>query len=477
MLALRDYQEGFVARIRQAFSRHRRVLAVSPTGSGKTVAFAYITTSAAAKGKRVAIVAHRTEIVGQISDALDSMGVRHGRVQPGHNHTNDPVQICMIQTAVRRLDWMDAPDLIIVDEAHHAISNSYQAMLTRWPSAKILGVTATPQRLDGRGLGRMFDDMVLGPTPSELIKSGWLAGYDYLAPPSSVDLSHVSTRAGDYATDELAEAIDKIVITGDAVAHYKEFIAPRSAIVFAVRVDHAGHVAEQFCASGISAASVDGTMDRVVRRDRIEGIGNGKYQVLTSCALISEGLDVPSVGGVILLRPTKSLALHLQTIGRALRPKSDGSRATILDHVGNIHRHGLPDAPRRWSLDDKKRKSESAPVKQCEVCYRIFPAGPGWRDGQVCPEGSPDGCVLVVPDPAERGIVEVPEQIDGRLIQVTTTPDWARGCDILTARGAEFKALMQHADTFEKMDQIRKVRGYHHGWTKHAWGNRSREQT
>lgn len=476
MISLRDYQEGFVARIREAFARHRRVLAVSPTGSGKTACFAYITASATEKNKRTLVIAHRTEIVAQIGEALDGFGVRHGRIQPGHRHTNDRTQIAMIQTLARRLDMSDAPDLIIVDEAHHAISDSYQAILKRWPQAKILGVTATPQRLDGRGLGRMFDDMVLGPTPGELIKAGWLAPYDYLAPPSSVDLSKISTQAGDYATDELSEAIDKVVITGDAVQHYKDYIAPRSAIVFAVRIDHAGHVAEQFCASGISAASVDGTMDRVVRRDRIEGIGNGKYQVLTSCALISEGLDVPSVGGVILLRPTKSLALHLQTIGRALRPKADGSRATILDHVGNIHRHGLPDAPRRWSLDDKKRKSESAPVKQCEVCYRIFPAGPGWRDGQECPDGSPDGCVLVTPDPAERGIAEGPEQVDGQLIQVTTTPVWARGCDILTARGAEFKALMQHADTYEKMDQIRKVRGYHYGWTKHAWGNRSHEQ-
>ncbi len=466
---LRPYQESLVGAIRAGFAQHRRVLAVSPTGSGKTVCFAYITNGAAANGNRVIIVAHRAEIVAQISGALDGLGVRHGRIQPGHTMTDDVVQVAMVQTLARRLDRATAPALLVIDECHHAVAGTWQRVTDAWPTTKILGFTATPARLDGRGLGNAFDTLVLGPLVRDLIDGGFLAKYTYLAPPQQVDLSDIKTEMGDYAIHDLAEAMDKSTITGDAVAHYRDHLAGRPAIAFCVTVAHAEHVAAQFAEAGYRAASVDGAMSREERLDRIHGIGNGRYQVLTSCELISEGVDVPVVSGAILLRPTKSLGMYLQQVGRVLRPKPDGSGAVILDHVGNVHRHGLPDQERVWSLDaKKKKKQEPNPVAQCEQCFHCFASGaPGWRELADCPDGRPDGCILNVPEPAVR---EGPVHVDGKLEIVTSAPAWAGGADI--SRGP-LAPLLAKAQTKEQLAAIAKIRGYKRGWIKHILAARA----
>ena len=351
-VTLRPYQEDMVAKIRHAFRTYKRVLAVAPTGSGKTRTFAYITQAAADKGNRVIVMAHRQEIVTQISGALD------------------------VQTLARRIEKIPKPTLLVIDEAHHGTSGAYQKIAEAWPDIKTLGVTATPRRLDGKGLHRCFDDLVQGPEMADLIAEGFLAGYILLAPPQVADLTVISTRMGDYSTDELAEAMDKSVITGDAVNHYRTYLNGKPAIVFCVTVEHAEHVAAQFRDAGYRAASVDGKMDRAQRRSLINGIGNGELNVLTSCELISEGVDVPVVAGAILLRPTKSLGMYLQQVGRCLRPKPDGSKAIILDHVGNALQHGVPDMVRPWTLSDKKKKDAPPPVSQCEVCYKVFQTRP-----------------------------------------------------------------------------------------------------
>lgn len=469
---LRSYQESLVGAIRAGFARHRRVLAVAPTGAGKTITFAYITAGAAAKGNAVYIVAHRAEIVAQISQALDAQGVRHGRIQPGHTMTDDPVQVAMVQTLARRLDRVPPPALLVVDECHHAVAGTWQRVTDAWPATKVLGVTATPARLDGRGLGNAFDTMVIGPLVRELIDGGYLAKFTYLAPPQQVDLSDIKTEMGDYALNQLADAMDKSIITGDAVGHYRDHLAGRPAIAFCVTVAHAEHVAAQFAEAGYRAVSVDGTMTREQRLDRIQGIGNGRYQVLTSCELISEGVDVPVVSGAILLRPTKSLGMYLQQVGRVLRPKPDGSAAVILDHVGNVHRHGMPDAERQWTLDTKRKKPvDPDPVAQCEVCYQCFASGkPGWRALVECPDRYrdlagglrlPDGCILAVPEVAAR---EGPLHVDGKLEVITSTPAWAGGADI--SRGP-LGPILAAARTPEQLAVIAKIRGYKRGWIQH----------
>lgn len=449
---LRDYQQSAIAGVRRAFGGRRRVLFVLPTGGGKTVVFSWIAHKAGLRGKRILIVAHRREIIEQISRALASMDVPHGLVIPDTEMTDDQVQVAMIQTAARRLDKLAVPDLLIVDEAHHAVAGSWQK-LTDWlpDDSLILGVTATPQRLDGKGLGDAFDVIVEGPQTADLIAAGHLSRFDYFAPPPKVDLSAVRTRMGDYAVDALATAMDRPTVTGDAVQHYAKFLAGRPAIAFCVSVDHATHVAESFRSSGWQAASVDGSMRQDDRRARIEALGSGGLNVLTSCELISEGVDVPVVAGAILLRPTQSLAMYLQQIGRCLRLKPDGGNAIILDHVGNMGRHGLPDQRRTWSLAG--RQAGAAPIRTCPTCYAVFPIGAR----PECMLGSE--CGLAPAPSAPRPELK---RVDGELTRVEPPPAWAQGLDL--ARGPYRRLLALAGGNRDRLEAIAKARGYKRGW-------------
>ena len=192
---LRDYQDRDVAAIRAAFARWARVIYVAPTGSGKTVCFAYITSHAAAKGNATVVVTHRAEIADQISAALDAFGVPHGRIQPGYPETPGiTVQVAMVVSLGRRIARLPEPALLVPDECHHVVAGSWQLITSQWTSAKVLGVTATPERLDGRGLREAFDTMVIGPSVRELAERGYLAPFKYLAPPTRIDRRACAAR-------------------------------------------------------------------------------------------------------------------------------------------------------------------------------------------------------------------------------------------------------------------------------------------
>lgn len=463
---LRPYQNKGVEEIRNAMAANRRVLFVLPTGGGKTMTFSFITHAAIQKGKRVYVVVHRAEILDQICAALRQFNVPHGRIQPGKTPTDDLVQVAMIGTIVRRLDRLPAPDMIVIDECHHAITGSYGTLMDAYPRARVLGVTATPERLDGRGLGETFDAMIQGPSTRWLIDNGFLADFDYYAPPVMADLSSVKTRLGDYAIDDLEAAMSKPTITGDALAHYKRFLSGRPAIAFCVTVDHAKSVAECFNAAGVPAASIDGSMSHGERKAIVDGLKTGKISVMTSCDLISEGFDVPAVSGAILLRPTKSLGLYLQQIGRALRLKPDGSKAVILDHVSNC-RHGTPKTERKWSLDSKKRKGDSAGVRQCKSCFKAFDHAEFQElktSGVGCGEVQ-DGCIFVEkPRDQTASVGREVEHIDGELVALTESPEWAGGINVMLAKGQDWKAMMAKADTVGKLQDIAKIRGYSGRW-------------
>ena len=476
---LRPYQETGVQNIRSAMGKNRRVLFVLPTGGGKTVTFSYIAWSAQKKGKRIYIAAHRAEIVEQISRALAQFNVQHGRIQPGRTLTADAVQVCMIQTLSRRLEKMPAPDMLIYDECHHAVTGAYVAVANHFPNARILGVTATPERLDGRGLGEAFDIMVQGPPSRWLIENNFLADFDYYAPATQLDLSSVKTSMGDYALDDLAKAVDKPTITGDAITHYRRFLDGRPAIAFCVTVEHAKHVAATFNEAGIAAASIDGTMSGAERDAVINGLKSGAIKVMTSCELISEGFDVPAVSGAILLRPTKSLAMSLQQAGRALRLKPDGSKAVILDHVGNVNRFGTPKTDRQWSLDSKKRKAEESGVHACKACFKVFDHDEfisRKESGAGCGEPE-EGCIFVAKERSEGdGAGREIEQVAGELTAITESPAWAQGINIARAAGAEFKEMLAKADTLEKLKEIARIRGYHWKWAARIMSARSGEE-
>jgi DNA repair protein RadD len=376
--ALRDYQVDVDANVRAAFSNGaRRVLAVAPTGSGKTVLFAHVVDGAARKGRRVLILAHRAEILEQIGGALARHGLDHGLIAPGADKSGQAVQVASIATIARRLEhWRDAFDLVVVDEAHHAISDSWRRVLDAMPSAKIIGVTATPERLDGRGLGDIFDEMVLGPTVARLIAEGHLAPFTIFAPDAAPDLSGVRIRAGDYAVEDLRDAMGGVVVSS-AVEEYGRLCPGVPAVVFCVDIDHSKAVAAAFRASGVRAAHVDGETPAQERRAAVEALGRGEIDVLCNVALFGEGVDVPGIGAAILLRPTQSVALYLQQVGRALRPAPNKARAIVLDFAGNSIAHGLPDAPRAWSLEARRRRDRAkdmgSPVRRCVECGAVNP--------------------------------------------------------------------------------------------------------
>ena len=467
MVELRPYQKTLVAEIRNAFRTHARVVAVAPTGAGKTVVFSYVTTGAVSKNNLVLIAVHRKRIVQQISKALEQFGMRHGLVLPGHSLTADLVQVGMIQTISRRLDKLTEPNLIVFDETHHAVCKMYLDVIERWPNAKLLGVTATPQRLDGTGLGRIFTALVEGPKVRDLINDGYLADYTYLAPPQKADFSQVKKRLGDYAVDELAAVMDKATITGDVIQHYKEHLPGKTAVAFCVTVEHARHVAAQFCEAGIPAAAMDGNTPDAIRDATFARLASGDLKIVSSCELISEGVDIPAVNGALLLRPTQSLAMHLQQCGRVLRPKPDGSKAIILDHVGNVNQpgFGLPDAPRQWTLSDKKKKPKTPGVVTCDECFRVFDASaPNWRDDQECACSEPPADCVLLAQSKEGGGRGNLEHVAGSLSVVSSRPAWANGADLLLARGLEWHALLNAADTKEKLREIASARGYSPKW-------------
>ncbi len=376
---LRDYQARAINDLRAAYrSRSRAPLLVLPTGGGKTIVFAAITAGAVERGRRVLILVHRRELIRQASAKLTWAGVQHGIIAAGFQPSDHPVQVASVQTLARRLKlqtWQ--PDLIVVDEAHHAVAGTWSQILDHWPHALRLGVTATPVRRDGRGLGSMFDRLVLGPSVQDLTAQGFLTGARIYAPRIRFQEANLRVRSGDYAPEQAAEQLDKPTITGDAIEHFQRLGRGCSAIAFCCTTQHAEHVAAQFRASGITSQVVLGTTPVEEREQLIADLGTGALQVLVSVDVISEGTDLPSVGCAILLRPTQSEGLYLQQVGRVLRPAPGKDHALILDHVGNVHRHGFPDDHRHWTLDDARRRVRGggppAPaVRTCPSCFAAF---------------------------------------------------------------------------------------------------------
>jgi superfamily II DNA or RNA helicase len=378
-ITLRPYQSQLIDLARGSFSTgHHSVLVVAPTGSGKTVIFADIARGAVAHSNRVLVLVHRREIMEQTRAKLYDLGITAGQIAPGRPPTADMVQVAMIQTLVRRLAQVRRPDLIIVDECHHVLpDNSHGRALAYWREVPRLGFTATPERLDGRGLAESFDDLIIGPTIAELVKGGFLSYPVLYAPPGPATDYHV--RRGDFDTDEQEKAMSARSIVGDVIQHYRRHFDGLPAICFCVNVEHSKLMAAQFSNAGYLALPVYGDMPDGERQAALDGLREGRVQMVTSCDLISEGFDTPAVAGVILLRRTMSLGLYLQQVGRSLRPFPGKTRAVILDHAGNYALHGHVLAERRWSLNSTRRdprKEKPPETTNCPQCYGCWPGHP-----------------------------------------------------------------------------------------------------
>lgn len=408
MPILRPYQGRGSDQIRAAYASGKRApLAVFPTGSGKTQLFSAITNGAAAKGNRVLILTHRIELIDQISDTLGSWGVTHGFVASGYSERQEQCMIASVQTLVRRLDSIPEPQLIICDEAHHARAKTFESILTHWPRAKLLGVTATPIRNSGEGLGTLFDCLILGPTVAELIAGNYLAQPRVFGP-ETVDTSGLHIRGGEFVIAEAEELMNKPSITGSALSMYIEKTPGLPALAFCVSVEHAKNVAQQFRGAGYSATSLDSGTEREVRRGIVRDFREKRITVLTSVDIFSEGFDCPGVHVGIMLRPTQSEVIYRQQAGRILRPEIGKDYAYIHDHVRNWERFGLPhwDRETPWSLkgEDKKKKKPSIAVKVCSKCFAAMRSGT-----RKCPE-----CGDVAPV-KNRKI----EQREGDLVELT----------------------------------------------------------
>ena len=382
-MQLRDYQNLAISNVRKSFQvKHRSVLLTLPTGAGKTVIFSEITRLAGLKDSNVLILVHRKELIDQAGDKLTKADVKYGIIAAGRKESKSNVQVASVQTLINRLNNPDQFDLIIIDEAHHSVANSWRKIFNFYKKAIRLGVTATPMRMTGAGLGEIFDDLIVGSTIPELVEQKYLAEHEVYAPPNKLNLDKIRTIRGDYSKKEVEDELDKVDIVGDAVDNYRRLGKNKPAIAFCISVKHGQYVTNKFKQAGYTAELITGSMKSDERKTLIDNFKDGKVQILVSIDVVSEGFDVEGCYVAILLRPTQSEALYIQQVGRVLRPEPN-KVAIVLDHVGNTKRHGFVDDVREFDLHQKaktKRKGELAPaVETCEVCFAVY------RPQPICP--------------------------------------------------------------------------------------------
>lgn len=395
-MSLRYYQQDLSDRIDAEWAGGaQNVLAVAPTGSGKTTVFAH--KLAQHPGGGVAI-AHRQELVVQMSVALAREGLKHRVIAPDalirwitYVHTqelgrdfydcNSRCAVAGVDTLIRRhrdlARWSKTVDLWVQDECHHLIrENKWGLAANMFPNARGLGVTATPERADGKGLGRhadgLFDAMVVGPGMRDLIDEGYLTDYRVICPPSDMDLSAVGQGIdGDYLRKKLGLATRKSSVMGDVVDHYLKWAPGKLGVTFAPDVETATELAARFCAAGVPAEIVSAkTLDHE-RREALQRFKRRDILQLVNVDLFGEGFDLPAIEVVSMARATQSYGLFVQQFGRALRLMDGKEKAIIIDHVGNVQRHRLPDAPRVWTLDRREKRSggkkdpDIVPIRTC----------------------------------------------------------------------------------------------------------------
>ena len=370
-IQLRPRQRKAVDDLRLAYASGARApILVAPTGFGKTATAAEIVRMTTSRGRRVWFLAHLKEILDDTSERLRKAGIGHGHIRAKRSADYSAmVQVVGVATAVRR-QRLPRPDLIIIDECHLAVAASYQKVIAAAGHPLLMGLTGSPQRLDGRGLGEVFDRLVPTCSTAELIDEGLLAPVRVYAPPG-IDLSGVRSRGGDYDQGQAGEVMSRPAVVGDALSHWRKLCNGRRGVAFCTTVAHAQAVAEQWRRAGYHAVAVHGGSDDAERREAVAGLRAGRLDLVACAQLWIAGVDVPEIDAVSWLRPTQSLTAWLQGNGRGLRIAPGKRDLLILDHVGNCGRLDHPLKVHEWSLNGRrKRQREAAPsVKVCPQCF------------------------------------------------------------------------------------------------------------
>ena len=377
----RPFQHKAIADMRDALRVHNSIILCAPTGSGKTAIACDATAKAVKRGRSVIFIGDSTEIIEQTSATMDYWGIGHGIIQAGNSKRApwESAHIATIQTLRNRA--LPKKDIVFIDECHLSRAKSWHEVIAKYISAgaKVIGLSATPCRLDGKGLGALFQEIIYCPSIQELTALGYLVPLRIFAPPAP-NLSKVGSLGGDFRKDKLSAAMDKPRLIGDAVAHYGKLAHGRLAILAASSIEHSKHLTAAFNAAGVPAAHCDGTTAREERRRILKSLPAREIMVLCQVDICGKGWDCREVSCAIDLRPTESMARYLQFVGRVLRCSEGKADAILLDHSGNVHRHGMPDEPRDWSLDGTAPRAAvdepRFPVSTCHRCFATFRPGP-----------------------------------------------------------------------------------------------------
>ena len=380
---LRNYQSKWIEDIFRAWSRgHRRVLAQLACGAGKTVCFAHISHQFFRRNQKVLVIAHRIELITQAAEKLAEVeSVPIGIIKAGIPASPERlIQVASIQTLARRKELPSGIGLVIFDEAHHATASSYRRILEHYKDSFILGVTATPLRVDGQGFASLFDELVIGISTDKLIQNGYLSKFRLFATPTTISTYGVDKNRGEFKSKDLALAVTNQLAVKEILLHYLTYAPNQQTIIYASSIEHSKEIAREFCRNSLKAEHLDGDTNPRTREQVLARFQAGITQVLTNYEILTEGYDYQNVECVYCVRPTESPTLWLQMVGRALRVSSSQSVATIIDVTDNWKKHGLPDDPRQWSLSATSVPYPNRGLIQCEKCTHIFrPLASEWR--------------------------------------------------------------------------------------------------
>jgi len=451
-LELRNYQIESIEKIRESLrSGNRNVILQAACGAGKTIIAAEIVKCALEKGNNVIFLQNRRDLVHQTVQKFEDYGLGEyiGVVMAGEEPSlGKPLQVVSIQTYGRRIklggDWELKAKLVIFDECHSSVAKSYKDIIDQYQDSTILGLTATPCRSDGRGLGSIYDDIVSCIGIDELIELKYLVPMIHYGP-AAPDLAQIKITAGDYNKKELGHVMDTPKLVGDIYDNWMEIADGRQTIVFAVNVKHSKHIRDLFNNRGFPCEHIDAHTndeDRVEIYNRFE---MGDTRILTNVGICTEGSDFPFVGCIVIARPTKSYGRYIQMAGRGLRPDSGKSDCILLDHSGCIEQHGFVDDAMTWSLNDKEKAWRKPPVKKeklpmiCDMCSHAF-------TGKRCPK-----CGYEIKDYGKKI-----EAIEAKLEQI--------------GNGKKRKPTTEEKRVFYGMlEWYRRMKGYQEGWTSHKF--------